>query len=217
MIKIAAVVHRAAGLTPEAFDELYAAAPETPSPGVCGHTRHRIRASGGTPPPCDGLSFLWLEDPALAPHVVLEPTSAIGRCNRYRVDEVVHWDRLGARCDGAPTPGVKMVAFVRRRADLSPDEFRARYLAHAEVARKHHPGIGRYVQNFVRGLEPPGAPVVDAIAELHFPSEQDRRDRFYRDEASPAVVAADVARFLLRDGTWSLLATEHVVRLPPAA
>lgn len=108
----------------------------------------------------------------------------------YRVDEVVHWH------DGGDlSRGVVVFYFLRRRADLSQEAFVHRYReGHAPLAREHHPGISRYVQHFVLDRTE-GAPRWDAIAALHFRSEDDFRERFYRDATSPAIIAEDVRRF----------------------
>ena len=110
---------------------------------------------------------------------------------------MLHWDELA----GADEHAVVLTYLVRRRADLSFAAFEAHYRGrHAPLARIHHPGIARYVQNFVEhGPEP--API-DAISELWFRSEQDARTRFYRDAESTRVIGEDVRRFIdLRSGT----------------
>ena len=134
------------------------------------------------------------------------------RAHGWLADEVVHWDHLEPAPWSAPTPGVQMIAFVRRRAGVSPAEFEERYREHAELARIHHPGIARYVQSFVRGSVTPEAPPLDAVARLCFASREDFADRFYRDESSRELVAEDVDRFLDRARTWSVLAVERVLR-----
>jgi hypothetical protein len=136
----------------------------------------------------------------------------VARAETYLLEERVHWDDLGdRRRPDEASPGIKMIAFVRRRSDLSPATFRERYLEHASLARVHHPGIARYVQNFVLERWADEAPPIDAIAELHFASEADLTRRFYRDEASPEVIARDVARFLSPREGWSILAIERPV------
>lgn len=109
-----------------------------------------------------------------------------------RVREVVHWDALGA--PDADT--VAMVCFVRRRRGMSYADFERHYRErHAPLAREHHPGIARYVQNFLAAPDD-AERAVDAVSELWFRSAREHRERFYRDAASERVVAEDVARFL---------------------
>lgn len=218
MSKIALVVHRVAELTRSDFHARLEAAHSRPSVSPHRHTIHlpyetdALRAEPlrfePQPARCDAVSFRWNDDPAI---VTEEPRAAISRVDAYRVDEVIHWDRLPRWPTVGRSPGVKMMAFVRGLPELSPEEFRDRYLQHADVAREHHPGIARYVQNFVTEALTEGVPALSAIAELHFETESDLTERFYRDDASPKAVADDVHRFMRYRGSWSILATEIVV------
>jgi hypothetical protein len=111
----------------------------------------------------------------------------------YHCETVNHW-----RDDGPAT--LTRFAFVAALPGVT--DFRARYEAHAEIARVQHPAICRYVQHFViHGTEP----VCAAVSELHFADENSMRTRFYRDENSAAVVDADISDYLDRERTWSIL------------
>lgn len=133
--------------------------------------------------------------------------SGIDRVDQYPVDEVLHWNRLPDVSIGSDVPGLQLIVFIRRPPHLSATDFRDRYLEHAEIARVHHPGIARYVQNYVIERPSAGAPAVDAITEICFASEDDFRERFYRDEESKKIVAADVPRFMRPEDAWSLQTT----------
>ena len=111
----------------------------------------------------------------------------------YHVETVRQWD------DGI-RPGITRLAFVAALPGTA--EFRERYTAHAAIARVQHPAICRYVQHFVIGGS---EPVCAAISELHFADEESMRERFYRDDDSAAVVAADIGDYLDRERTWSML------------
>jgi uncharacterized protein (TIGR02118 family) len=114
----------------------------------------------------------------------------------YVVDEVVQWDVERSWPLGQPSPGIKQISFVHKLPTIDGTEFRYRYQqGHGPIARVHHPGIWRYTLNFVVEAVTPDAPPLDAIAELHFQTEDDFRNRYYRDTDSPKTVAADVARF----------------------
>ena len=136
---------------------------------------------------------------------------ALPDSHAYRVEEILHWDYERDWPDGAFSPGVVVFYFVRRREDLSREEFVRRYReGHAPLARVHHPGIWRYVQNYVLERSP-GAPEWDAISSLHFHSEEDFRERFYRDETSPSIILEDITRFAdLRTG-FTLVTRERIL------
>jgi hypothetical protein len=171
---------------------------------------------------CDAMSCWWLEPETsdaggaagCGPEGRFAALSGdlLARAQGWLVDEVVHWDALSTSAWSEPTPGVKMIAFVRRLPGLSSEEFEDRYRRHAEIARVHHPGIARYVQSFVRGSVTDGAPPLDAVAELSFASREDFAERFYRDDSSREVVAEDVEGFLDRRRTWSVLTRERLLR-----
>jgi uncharacterized protein (TIGR02118 family) len=155
-----------------------------------------MRGAPERPQPYPGIVLAWPRDAAesaAAESVLARHTSVY-----YRAREVLHWDELGE----AAADAVVLTYLVRRRADLSFAAFEAHYRErHAPLARIHHPGIARYVQNFV---EPPaaGSPPIDAISELWFRSEHEARARFYRDEESSRVIDEDVRRFIdLRSGS----------------
>jgi len=156
-----------------------------------------LAALAGAPPRPQvhaGVVFAWPRGDAerdAAEAALARSCSAV-----YRMDEVLHWDELGDAPDA-----VVLTYLVRRRADLSFSAFSSHYRErHAPLARVHHPGIARYVQNYVAQRAGDTAPI-DAISELWFRSEADARDRFYRDDESRRVIAEDVKRFIdLRSG-----------------
>ena len=117
----------------------------------------------------------------------------------YRVDERVQWE--GAR------PAVTRISFVTRARGLSHEEFAHHWTqVHAPLARRHHPGICRYVQNVVVHKLTPGAPDVDGIAELGFASVHDFRERMYDSPEGKEIVAADVREFIDVAAGWRMLA-----------
>lgn len=139
-----------------------------------------------------GVVFAWPRDRAegeAADTALMAVASAL-----FRVEEIRHWDEL----DGGAAGAVVLTYLVKRRPDLSFADFATHYRQkHAPLARIHHPGIARYVQNFL----PPGEGLVDAISELWFRSEADARARFYRDDESRRLIGEDVRRFIdLRGG-----------------
>jgi uncharacterized protein (TIGR02118 family) len=117
----------------------------------------------------------------------------------YRVDQRVQWDRGGAT--------VARISFVRRAPGLTREEFARHWMeVHAPLARRHHPGICRYVQNVVVETLTPGAPEVDGIAELGFATLDDFRERMYDSPEGREIIAADVRTFLDVGAGWRMLA-----------
>jgi hypothetical protein len=142
----------------------------------------------------------------------------------WRVEETIAWDYDGGRATGTPpdgrywptgepTPGVKFLSLVAKPQDLPLDEFKERYANHAEVAREHHGGCWRYVQNIVVGpvTLPPGK-AIHAVSELWFHSVDDYVERLYtRKPESPAAVAEDTKGFIDFRNTTSMLVHETVL------
>jgi uncharacterized protein (TIGR02118 family) len=117
----------------------------------------------------------------------------------YRVDERMQWDHGGAT--------ITRISFVRRAPDLTHAEFAEHWTSvHAPLARQHHPGICRYVQNVVVEPLTRDVPPVDGIAELGFRSVEDLRDRMYDSPAGQAAIAADVRAFIDVPTGWRMLA-----------
>jgi uncharacterized protein (TIGR02118 family) len=102
---------------------------------------------------------------------------------------------------------VTRISFVRRARGLTREDF-ARHWSqvHAPLARRHHPGVCRYVQNVVIHTLRPDAPHVDGIAELGFASLDDLRERMYDSPAGQELIAADVREFIDVAAGWRMLA-----------
>jgi len=127
----------------------------------------------------------------------------------YIVEEHVRIDYARDWPDGVESPGVRRISFVRAAPALSRGEM-ARHWGevHWPIARVHHPALWRYVQNVVVEPITADAPAVDGIAELHFRSITDLRDRFYDSDEGHQIVADDVSAFLDRGAGWRVLARE---------
>jgi uncharacterized protein (TIGR02118 family) len=166
-----------------------------------------IAAVLGAPPPPADLLYVPVEegvsgraDPVSAIAVYRSEDAPLSnRAEAYRVDERVQWDRGDA--------AVTRISFVRRPRELTHEEFAHHWTqVHAPLAREHHPGICRYVQNVVVHKLTPDAPDVDGIAELSFASLDDFRERMYDSPAGQEVIAADVREFIDVTAGWRMLA-----------
>jgi uncharacterized protein (TIGR02118 family) len=102
---------------------------------------------------------------------------------------------------------VTRISFVRRARGLTREDFARHWTqVHAPLAREHHPGVCRYVQNVVIHTLTPDAPHVDGIAELGFASLDDLRERMYDSAAGQEIIAADVREFIDVAAGWRMLA-----------
>lgn len=136
----------------------------------------------------------------------------MGGAAAYVTTEHVHKAPAGAVALGARTPGVKMIAPVRRRDGLTHEQFVAHWLGtHVPLALAHHPGLVKYVTNVVDDTLSSDADAWDGFAELHFASEEDRRTRMFASADSERIIREDMARFI---GTTSgYLVAEYPQRL----
>jgi uncharacterized protein (TIGR02118 family) len=128
-----------------------------------------------------------------------EETPVPDDAEAYRVDERVQWDGGDA--------AITRISFVRRARGLTREDFARHWTqVHAPLARTHHPGVCRYVQNVVIHTLTPDAPDVDGIAELGFASLDDLRERMYDSPAGQEIIAADVREFIDVAAGWRMLA-----------
>jgi hypothetical protein len=147
----------------------------------------------------DALLWCWSIDEA----VVGAVSGLVDVRAWLRLEESVGWDD-GAGVALGPE-AVKMVSFVVRRPSVERSQFEQDYAEHVAVARVHHPGVWRYVQNVVIDGSGPGADGVEAISELWYPSSEDFLGRFYLNDESPAVVKADNEEYIDFARTRSLI------------
>jgi hypothetical protein len=169
------------------------------------------------------VSLRW-GDVASSSQATQRLASVVDAASGWRVDETIAWDYDASRAgsfvaegkywaDGEPTPGVKFLSLVAKPPDLPLDEFKERYRNHAKVAREHHGGCWRYVQNIVIGpvTLPPGK-IIHAVSELWFHSVDDYVERLYtRKPESVEAVGEDTKGFIDFRNTTSMLVQETVL------
>jgi uncharacterized protein (TIGR02118 family) len=142
----------------------------------------------------------------------------IASAHGYMVEEALQWDRLEPQPEGTPSLGFKVIALSRRAAGISKENFISHYrTVHTELARKHHPGISRYIQNFVVNKLTPETPDIDAFAELHFATREDFTDRFYATPESRQIIWDDVKAFADLKSVRFVTAVETIWKIPPAS
>jgi hypothetical protein len=141
----------------------------------------------------DALLWCWLDEPLVGD---LGDVGAV-----FHLQESVGWDRTHDDGEALGPGAVKMVSFVVRRPEVERRKFEQDYAEHVAVARIHHPGVCRYVQNLV--TEEAGR--VEAISELWYPSSEAFLTRFYANDDSPGVVKADNEEYIDFSRTRSLI------------
>jgi uncharacterized protein (TIGR02118 family) len=112
---------------------------------------------------------------------------------------------------------IKIVVLLRKRADLSDEEFQRYWQETHRPLLARLPGLGRLVLNRVLPDPSGGAPAYDGIGEAWF----DDAEAMFGAFASPAgqAVAADVPNFIDGAAFQQLVVAEEEVTLPtePAA
>jgi hypothetical protein len=124
------------------------------------------------------------------------------------LQEHLGWDYQRDWPDGRPTPGLKQLSFIHKGRDVTDEDFVRRYRAHVPEARRHMPGLWKYVQNLVDPLPLDRADPY-GVSELWFESLDDFRDRYWASPASQPEEHAEVSQFL-SSRTWSLLTHEVI-------
>jgi len=150
------------------------------------------------PPAWDAAIEAWWDNGIdEAEPLLAAAASMAGASFSYRVHELVQKDYARDWPTGERSPGIKGIYTVGRRADLTREQFAKHWHeGHGPLARKHHVGLAKYVQNVSLGPLTPGAQDFDGFATLHFLTGEDMRERFYDSPAGAKIIAADVKRFI---------------------
>jgi hypothetical protein len=152
----------------------------------------------------EALLWCWTEEPE-APLSGLDPLCDVGAV--LQLDERPGWDHSDDGGEVLGAKAVKMVSFVVRRPGVERRKFERDYAEHVAVARVHHPGVWRYVQNIVTRGSGEGADGVEAVSELWYRSSDDFLTRFYANDDSPRVVKTDNEEYIDFARTRSLVLT----------
>ncbi|HEV2310558.1 MAG TPA: EthD domain-containing protein [Acidimicrobiia bacterium] len=160
----------------------------------------RAGSKGRTPPPFDAV--LWSDDPESALRPPDGLADHVASWSAFRVVSHPAWDDTAAT---GVNPSIKQVSFLKRRAELTPDEFTRHYREHVAVARVHHPAICRYAQHDVVETAGSGGLETHGISELWFADEATLVARYYAGPDSVPVVRADNREYIDFAGTLSLL------------
>jgi uncharacterized protein (TIGR02118 family) len=96
---------------------------------------------------------------------------------------------------------VTMVALMRRKPELSAEQFRQHWTTdHAPLALRHHAGLHDYTQNLVVETLTPNTDEIDGVAELGFRTREEFDTEFYDSDDGRRAIGADVRRFMAGPG-----------------
>lgn len=137
----------------------------------------------------------------------------LGGADVYVTAEHVQLAPTERHATGNRSPGVKLICPVRRRPDLSHDGFVGHWFGtHVPLARRHHPGLVRYVTNVVERRLGSSGEDWDGFAELTFASPEAIAGGLFDSPEGERIVRADIARFIDRAGAYRV--AEYVQKLP---
>lgn len=121
----------------------------------------------------------------------------LGGADAYVTTERVQKQSARAGGPGSRSPGVKMFCPVRRRADLTHEEFVEHWLdRHVPLALQHHAGMAGYVTNVVEERVSPSGAEWDGFSELHFATRRDFEVGLFASAESERVIREDLGRFI---------------------
>lgn len=119
----------------------------------------------------------------------------MGGANAYATIEHVQKSAPAAAL-GSRTPGIKMIAPLRRRAEMSHAEFVEHWLTrHVPLALEHHPIMTSYVTNVVERRLSPDGEEWDGFAEISF-AHPDDRARMFASAEGERLIREDIERFI---------------------
>jgi hypothetical protein len=128
----------------------------------------------------------------------------------FKARRSIIWDGAFSRSRKGAFTGLKQISLVRRKKNLSPEEFAGHYRNHRETARCHH-GMSQYAQSLslepIYGFENELSDI-DGVSELWFTTERDWKERFYVHPESQNIVRKDTQKFIDFTRTRSFMVDE---------
>jgi uncharacterized protein (TIGR02118 family) len=110
------------------------------------------------------------------------------------------------------SPGVKLYLCLKRKPELSHEDFVAYWLErHAPLVLEHGARLSKYVQNVVDARLSAGGEEYDGFAELHFASEADFAAQMAGHGQGSNPVQEDTAHFIAGMAVYRV--AEHVARV----
>jgi hypothetical protein len=114
----------------------------------------------------------------------------------YRISERTIRHESALLRPGRPTPGYKLMRGLVFHADLGAAAARRQWLHHADLAVRVHLGVARYTQHWVEERLSAEAPAIGGFSELHFPSLEAMRDRYFDSQRGRQEIIHDTGHFI---------------------
>ena len=151
--------------------------------------------------------------PAALPGLAEAAAAQVDGLDAWRVDEHVRLPYARDWPDGEPSPGLAMVSFMHEAPGIAREDCVAHWTErHTPLALRVHVGLWRYVQNVVVETLTPGGGGVFGVAELHFRSEDDFRERMFDSPGGRVEIFEDIPNFMSLEASTSILARERIVK-----
>lgn len=132
----------------------------------------------------------------------------IRSCHLYEVEE----DEVVNRMDGKttlPSEGFKLMRGLFFFPDLPDSAVRRSWKHHQKLAVSVHKGLARYACIWVHRALTPGAPRIQGISVLHFPSAEELRVNYFDSARGRSEIIHDIAHFISH-GTARVFAKEFI-------
>jgi uncharacterized protein (TIGR02118 family) len=127
----------------------------------------------------------------------------------FEVEEVVQKDWQRTWPSGETSPGVKLICFVRRKADITHEYYLQHWrYNHGPLAVARQPGFWHYVQNHIVDWLTEGTPNFDGIGELHFKSPGEVKTGMFDSAEGERLIVEDTLRFIDRSNSTVLVSKE---------
>lgn len=114
----------------------------------------------------------------------------------YRLSDTTAKADHDGQLAGTPSPGYKLMRGLYFCADLPPAAARRQWAHHAELAVQVHVGVARYAQHWVDEVLTPGAPAIGGLSDLHFPSLEAMRERYFDSPRGKREILHDIGHFI---------------------
>ncbi len=128
----------------------------------------------------------------------------------YRITDTEVINRTLPTRDG-PTPGLKLIRGLYLFDDLPDTAAKRMWSHHSALAVKVHVGLSRYARHWVDEVLTVGSPAIRGLSDLHFPSEEALRERYFDSPRGREEIWHDIGHFI-KSGTKRFYGQEWILK-----